>query len=145
MEIELIIIIVGFSIAFLLEARHDFIISNKEALIQYLLENRNKEKKEQIEFKREWHKKDWQYLVVIALVVAFTYKGFTLLAFPVLVMIASLKILVFNIRLNSLFGNDWFYLSSDGFESYFKGKEMFYYAIAAVLLIASIVMLWMMK
>ena len=91
MEIELIIIIVGFSIAFLLEARHDFIISNKEALIQYLLENRNKEKKQQIEFKREWHKKDWQYLVIIALVVAFTYKGFTLLAFPVLVIIAIFK------------------------------------------------------
>ena len=144
MDIELIIIVIGFTIAFLLEAKQDFIISEKEALIRYLLKDDQKQIKKEQKTKEQWHTKDWQYLAVIAMITAILYKGITVSALAVLVLISSLKILVFNIRLNSLFKVELLYLSSDGLEGKFKGKELFYYAIAAILLIASITYLWIM-
>ena len=143
--IGLIVIVVGFVVAFFIEASHDKILADKEAMIRFLLkedglldgvEDQQKEK-------AKWHKLDWWYLVVVSLIVAYLYAGLSWKVAPVLIMIASLKILVFNIRLNLLFGVDWFYLSSEGFEGLFEGGKKAYYLLAFIaLIISTAVLIW---
>ena len=118
--IQLAVIIISFAVAFWLEAKHDFIISNFE---------QTKEESER------WHKIDWWYLVFVAIPLAVVYHP------VILITLASLKILVFNLRINYLFGKQWWYLSSSGFESKFKGKEHFYYIFALLGFIVSIILL----
>ena len=144
MDIELIIIVIGFTIAFLLEAKHDYIISEKEALIRSLLKGDAKGIEEQEKLKQQWHKIDWFYLFFISIVISFTFNGNYIEKFLILVIISMLKIIVFNTYLNKLLGNDLCYLGSGYIERLFKGKEMFYYIAAAVFLISSIVAIWIM-
>lgn len=143
--IGLIVIIIGFSVAFFIEASHDSILADKEAMIRFLLkegalfDNIEEEQEE----KEKWHKLDWWYLVVVSCVVAYLYAGLSWKAAPVLVIIATLKILVFNIRLNILLGTDWFYLSSEGFEGLFEGGKKAYYLLAfAAFIISTAILIW---
>ena len=94
-------------------------------------------KKEQAS-KRKWHRLDWWYLLSIAALVAFLYAGISLKLLPVLVIISTLKILVFNIRLNLLLKKGGLYLSQEGFEGFFKGKEKLFYFIAFLLFSISV-------
>ena len=138
MVVELTIIVLGFTIAFIIEARHDYILALKEALIDKLLSDVGEEQEQQL-LKQEWHRKDWLYLFVISIIISYLYSGISISSLLILVIISTLKILVFNIRINALLNTNLFYLSDSGFESKFKGKEKLYYASALSLFIASII------
>ena len=142
MQINLIIIVIGFVVAFLIEARHDYILAQKETLIRLLASKEERIKQDKL--KDKWHKLDWFYLFIIGLIISLTFDGNYIEKISILVAISMLKILVFNIYLNKLLGNDLCYLGSGYIESKFKGKEILYYSIAAVLFIASILYLWIM-
>ncbi len=149
----LLIIVIGYIAKFIVEASHDFIISNFE-----------QDHEDQI----AWHRVDWWDLFIQSVIVASLFDlatydgtvkmgepgtvlilGFSFQPFMIMTIISMLKILVFNVRINHLFGNEWFYLSKDGFEGKFKGtigirgfeirKEKIYYLIALSVLIIAIV------
>jgi len=136
MLIDLLVVVLGFTIAFLIEARHDHILAEKEHLIRLLIDDKLIKQEEQK--KAQWHRLDWFYLVLVSLVVAWLFGDSIPQKAILLVTISTLKILVFNIRLNILLNQGWSYLSGSGFEGKFKGKEIMYYAAALVLFIISI-------
>ena len=130
------ILLVFFGLAYLVEAKHDRLISS---FSQTSEEN------------KEWHDLDWRYLALIGIGAGLAAAGFdismtieeflwTLLeAFNISLAIGAFKPLIFNVRINKLFGNDWNYLSSRGFESKFKGKETIYYALCLGMVITNVI------
>ena len=129
-----IALLVFFALAFLREASHDARISSFP-----------QSKDDNI----AWHKEDWQYLALIGFGISVFGAGYypdmgipdfllaTLHAVLIGISIASLKILVFNSRINKIFGNAWNYVGENGIENKFKGKETLYYALALLFFLAS--------
>ena len=140
MEIEVIYIVVAFIIIYLIEAKHDFIIAKKEKLIQ-LLANKE-ERKSQKELSDDWHRLDWFYLLFVAILISLLFDGTIIEKITILVVISTMKIIIFNPVLNKFLGNDLFYLGSGFIEDKFKGKEMFYYGTAFLLFVTSLIFLW---
>jgi len=129
-----IALIIFYAFAFLKEAKHDAIISSFE-----------QDKDDNV----AWHKLDWQYLAFAGLGISIFGGGYylgmdsgefvrsVLKSLSIGISLATLKSLVFNIRINKIFGNAWNYVGSNGLESKFKGKENLYYLTNLILLIAS--------
>lgn len=129
-----IALLICFALAYLKEASHDARISSFPQT-----------KDDNI----AWHKEDWQYIALIGFGISIFGAGYypemdlrnfllaTFHAFLIGTSIATLKILVFNIRINKIFGNAWNYVGENGIENKFKGKETLYYALALLLFLAS--------
>lgn len=129
-------LVIFYTLAFLVEARHDAVVSR---LVQSSADS------------MQWHKLDWQYLALVGVGVSIFGGDYTFdlstyeLMFSIMkslsigLTIASLKVLIFNIRINKIFGHGWSYLSSTGFESKFKGKEIIYYGACLSLFLLSII------
>lgn len=119
-------LVLFYAFAFLREAKHDALISSFP-----------QDKDDNI----AWHSYDWQYLALVGVGVSIFGGGYFIgmsgLEFILSVTasiciglsIATLKVLVFNIRINKIFGNKWYYVGLNGIESKFKGKEKIYYLI----------------
>jgi len=130
-----IALVIFYTIAFLVEARHDAVVSR---LVQSSADS------------MQWHKLDWQYLALVGVGVSIFGANFELGMESLDLMesfmkslstgltIASLKVLIFNVRINKIFGHGWNYLSSTGFESKFKGKENIYYGACLSFFLLSI-------
>lgn len=152
----LLIIVVGYIAKFIIEASHDFIISNFE---------------QDHDDNVAWHKLNWWYLFIESVMIAsmfdlmtfdgsvnlvailppgkmiLQFVGWSFQPLMIMMIISMLKVLVFNIRLNHLFKNDWWYLSKNGFEGNFKGvimvrrikiqKEKIYYLTALIIMIGA--------
>lgn len=140
--IPVIIILSGFIIAFVLEAKHDYeIISNELVLFQMLGEPDRSRAKEN---SREWHIYDWWYLAVLSFAITGTLVNLTgeyimLLLLP---LIAALKVLVFNTRLNRYMGLKWHHIGVYGFEGMFVGREKLYYVLNAIIFLSLLAILF---
>ena len=136
--IGFVLFIIFVSFAYLREAKHDNLISSFE---------------QDADDNVEWHTLDWQYLAFFGVGVSclaadynlemtwLIFGAKTLYAFNIGMTIALLKVLVFNIRINKLLGNDTFYVGRTGLESKFKGKERLYYGLALLLLLINIALI----
>ena len=134
--IALTILLIFYGAAYFVEAKHDRLISSFG---------------QTPEQNKEWHDLDWRYLALLGIGSGLATAGFhfnmtlpefwwrLLEAFNTSLAIGSLKPLIFNVRINKLFGNDWNYVSSRGFEGKFKGKETLYYIICATIVVINII------
>ncbi len=130
-----IVLLCFFAIAFFIEAKHDFVISNLQ---------------QSIEENKKWHRLDWKYIAVIGTGMGLSAALFFMLeqnmewyfaawqGIDIALSIAVLKPLTFNIRINKLFGHNWNYVGQSGLESKFKGKENLYYGLCFFLLCLNI-------
>lgn len=124
--IELIVILIGYIIAFELESSHDKILSNMG------------QTKEQSD---KWHQLDSIFIIVLSLVIAYSYNGISLESGLVLVYAFAMRITYFPIRLNKKRDQKTFYLGSGWWDGKFKSHKLPYFITAFALLFGSIYLL----
>ena len=131
-SLKIFILLIGYLVGFALEAHHDYNIILNEKDLEWT-------KKQQLR-SRKWHKFNWQQLFFTSISVSFLIEGFTFEMAFVLVIIATMKTLVFNIVLNYLRDKSISYLSKEGLEGWFRQRELnvFYYVANLITLITSV-------
>jgi len=120
---HLILILVGYIIAFEIESRHDKVISSL---------------KQTTEQNRSWHIDDWMYLAVISTMVVYGYNEISIESAILIPYIVSLRITYFNIRLNKRRNKPTFHLGDKGWDGIFINHKVLYFTTAFIMLAGSI-------
>lgn len=122
---KLIVILVGFIILYELEARHDAVLSGL---------------KQTTEEGKKWHRLDFYFHFIVAIMIAYLYNGISIEGLLVLLYIGMLRITYFPIRLNRLREpkKPYFYLSkTNGWDKHFEKNRIIYFTVAFLLLFGS--------
>ena len=115
-------------------------------LIYYEVESREdailSELKQTLKQNRAWHITSVALLAIWTMIMAYGFFGFTWVALIVMLLVGTLRMSFFNMRLNAKRGKNWHYLGENGWDGLFSKNSRAYHIFWTMVSICGIILLF---